>query len=135
MVNVSEIWYSQAAFSPAENLAIMLITFVLCRYATARAMPPVDSSQDIFATSHEHSDGRTTIRFARLLVSNDTMSDISLDHCVFLLYAFGGSVVFGGSGTVGYHSTQRGVFSSTVCIPQDCMDEGKFELIDYLIVC
>lgn len=98
-----------------------------CRYATARAEPPIDASQDISNTSASIQDGITTINFIRPLTSMDS-NDLSLNVCRYFLYAYGGSVIYisGNLNIIGYHSS-RGVISEMICLPSpaECPVPGK----------
>ncbi len=101
------------------------------RYAIARAQPPVDASQDISDTSYENVNGTTTIRFTRPRISTDPDVDISLDHCLYFLYAYGGNVGnFEDPMSVQFHGGHtRGILANRICIPDNCTDEGTFSLI------
>ena len=98
-----------------------------CRYATARAEPPIDASQDISNISASIQDGVTTINFVRPLASTDS-DDLSLDVCRFFLYAYSGSVIYGNPNVISYHGfTNRGATSEMICLPSpaECPIPGK----------
>ncbi len=103
-----------------------LPTDYFLRYATANAQPPVDVSQDISDTSYENVNGTTTIRFTRPRLSTDPNVDMSLDHCLYFLYAYGGNVGnFEDPMSVQQHSpSTRGNFENRICIPDNCTGEG-----------
>lgn len=93
--------------------------FPIYRYNTARTLPPYDSIQNFYDREVEVEDGKTTISFNRLIVTNDTDDDISLDECRYVLWAYGGPVTSYGSdgneGVFGGH-TDKGVFSDKICL-------------------
>ena len=61
-------------------------------------------------------DGTTTISFKRLLVTGDTDGDKDIDRCVYVLWAWGGSISSYDSPAVFGGHTSRGVFSDQLCI-------------------
>ncbi len=88
------------------------------RFATQRAEPPVDASQDITSASASHVNGVTTISFNRPRDSGDS-NDISLDVCRFFLFAFNGPINFA-TGSAGYHGLGtmfRAPSAERICIP------------------
>ena len=87
------------------------------RFASARAEPPIDASQDITSASASLVDGVTTITFNRPRDSGDSSNDITLNVCRFFLFAFGGPVNFA-TQTAGYHGNMNRVASAErICIP------------------
>ena len=100
-----------------------ILTFNVCRFATARSAPQPDPSQDISAAMATLENGVTTVNFTRPCNSSES-ADISLGQCPFLLYAYGGTVDSDGgpvdvaTRTITYHSNNRGVLSpDRVCFP------------------
>lgn len=93
-----------------------------CRYATQQSQPPLDSSQDILATSAVHENGVTTVGFQRQRVTGDP-NDVPLNQCVYFLYAWGG-MFSSTTELLQYHgSTRRGTVGTTmICLPtaQEC---------------
>lgn len=75
--------------------------------------------QNLYNREVEVENGTTTISFKRLVVTNDEESDISLDECRYVLWAYGGDVTsYGTDGQEGVfrgHS-DRGVFSDKICL-------------------
>lgn len=92
-----------------------ILTFNVCRFATVRAQPPVDPSQDISTALVTQENGVTTMNFTRPCSSSDS-NDISLSQCHFLLYAYGVSVNVA-TQTISYHGANRGILSDRVCFP------------------
>ena len=91
-----------------------------CRYATIRAEPAIDASQNISDVTATHDNGITTITFTRPRVSTDNR-DLSLDQCVYFLYAWGGSIDYS-TCRAGQH-TNREPSDFQFCIPDNCGKE------------
>ena len=88
------------------------------RFASIRAMPPIDAVDHLTQTAVFVSDGDIVIQFTRPRDSEST-DDISLDQCRFLLFAFSGTFNIGAN-TIGYHGiTNRVASSEVVCFPND----------------
>ena len=101
-------------------LLIIHTSLCNCRYATARVMPPRDPIQNIDNAMASFEDGVTTVSFSRLRDTGDE-NDISLNNCVYFLYAWGGAVSNINTGQIEYHgATRRFVSNSLECIPSDC---------------
>ena len=83
-------------------------------------MPTYDASQDIKNVTADEDGTTTTISFIRPR-SSDNSQDIDLDQCVFIIYAFGGSVSNHTTpASFGQHSrSERGVFATQLCL-QEC---------------
>ena len=91
-------------------------SFMVRRYATLWALPPVDSSQDITNAVASLENGVMTVNFTRPCNSGDSR-DTSLDQCRFLLYAYGSSATIANR-TIGYHGRNtRGVLLERFCLP------------------
>ena len=87
----------------------------------SRVRPTYDTTQNIKNVSAYDDGTTTTISFIRPRVSSDDSQDIDLDQCVFMIWAFGGSVSSHETqATFGQHSnTERGVFQTQLCL-QEC---------------
>ena len=102
----------------------LIIHFIHYRWvANQRILPTFDSQQNLENTEINIQDGITTMSFRRALVTtDDNNQDLDLNQCVYLLSAWGGSVInYNSPAIFGYHPN-RGVFSTQLCL-QDC--EGK----------
>ena len=85
------------------------------RYASARAQPPIDDSQDIMNYTASLVGGRQMISFVRAIDTGDS-DDLSLNQCVYFLWAYGGPITgVGPPAVIGQH-TARGVFNEQVCL-------------------
>ena len=85
----------------------------------SRTTPIFDDDQNIKNVSAYDDGTTTTISFIRPRVSSDNSQDIDLDQCVYMIWAFGGSVASHDSPAVfGFH-TSRGVFATQLCL-QEC---------------
>ena len=93
------------------------------RYATARAMPPVDEQQDIEMTAITTENGVTTVRFRRQRDTGDSMDDLTLDVCRYFLYAWGGTFDTNNPSSLGRHS-HREASPYQVCIPPATICKG-----------
>ena len=84
-------------------------------------IPVFDTTQNIKNVSASDDGTTTTISFIRPRVSDDSQ-DIGLDQCVFVIWAFGGSVFSYGPPAAsfsGHSNTERGVFEIELCL-QEC---------------
>ena len=79
------------------------------RYASGRLSPTVDSQEDLTESSAVHENGVTRISFSRKLVTGDTGRDFDLTDDLFWLFAYGGTFSGSNPGSIGYHSSNRGV--------------------------
>ena len=85
----------------------------------SRTIPTFDDDQNIKNVSAYDDGTTTTISFIRSRFSSDNSQDIDLDQCVYMIWAFGGSVASHDSPAVfGFH-TSRGVFATQLCL-QEC---------------
>ena len=85
----------------------------------SRTTPIFDDDQNIKNVSAYDDGTTTTISFIRPRVSSDNSQDIDLDQCVFMIWAFSGSVASHDSPAVfGFHTSQ-GVFTTQLCL-QEC---------------
>ena len=91
-----------------------------CRYAAVLGEPVIDASQDISDVTATHDNGITTITFTRPRVSTDNR-DLSLDQCVYFLYAWGGPIDY--STCRGGQHTNREPSDFQFCIPDNCSKE------------
>ena len=86
--------------------------------------PPVDTSQDIATPSAVLQSGMTTVNFRRERVTNDP-NDVSLDQCVYFLYAWGGAFDVN-TQVINYHGPQNREPSSTlICLPSSSVCPGE----------
>ena len=112
------------------------VSYRTYRFASARAPPSIDVSQDITVSLASHMDGNTTIIFNRPRNSGDS-NDISLDVCRFFLFAFGPANF--DTQEVFYHDfNRRFVSPERICVPTFAQCSGKSIctlLIPHLIVC
>ena len=91
-----------------------LISSIIYRFASVRAPPFIDASQDITISLASHMDGNTTIMFNRPRNSGDS-DDISLDVCRFFLFAIGPANV--DTQEVFYHGfNRRFVSPERICV-------------------
>ena len=98
--------------------------FVEDRYVgDDRIMPMYDDAQNIKNGSAYDDGTTTTISFIRPRVSPDNSEDIDLDQCVFVIWAFGGSVSSHETPASFVVHTSRGVFASQLCL-QECGASG-----------
>ena len=80
-----------------------------------RTTPTFDTTQSIKNVSAYDDGTTTTISFIRPLYSDDSQ-DIDLDQCVFMIWAFGGTVSSHETpATFGFHTSQ-GVFATQLCL-------------------
>lgn len=87
------------------------------RFATARAPPPLDASDDLMSVSATQQNGYTTMSFTRPIYDNGDSFDIDLTVCRYILWAYGGTVTFTPpAGPTGPHA-ERGPFSEPLCLP------------------
>ena len=84
-----------------------------------RTAPTFDTTQDIKNVSAYDDGTTTTISFIRPRVSSDDSQDIDLDQCVFMIWAFGGSVSSHETPATFSRHTERGVFATQLCL-QEC---------------
>ena len=77
-----------------------------------------DTTQDIKNVSAYDDGTTTTISFIRPRSSDDS-EDIDLDQCVFMIWAFGGSVSSHETPATFAQHTERGVFATQLCL-QEC---------------
>jgi len=90
---------------------------VRCRYAVGQAEPPRDAMQNVDKSFASFEDGITTVRFSRQKDTGDP-NDVSLNRCVYFLYAWGGAVTNISAGRIEYHGvTRRFISNSSHCIP------------------
>lgn len=91
----------------------------LCsRFATAPSEPGIDTNEGISDATVTRENGRTIMDFTRPMVSTDRQ-DISLNQCVFFLYAArGGAVNDFNSRSIAYHDQTPLVSPAQVCLPQ-----------------
>ena len=82
------------------------------RYAVGQVAPTADTSQDITSTSAMFEGGVTTAAFRREWVTGDP-SDVSLEQCVYFLYAWGGAFNVS-TEEIMYHGATSREASSTV---------------------
>ena len=68
----------------------------------------------------------TTVTFRRERVTNDP-NDVSLDQCVYFLYAWGGTFNVD-TRTVGYHHGNREPSSTMVCLPSARVCPGEWNV-------
>ena len=94
------------------------------RYAIGRFTPPIDSSSNISNVSVSRTElGSLVFMFSRQLDTGDAEGDIALTGCLYLLYAYGGSLE--GPDTLSIHAS-RTVSQETVCFPPaDQCSSGK----------
>ena len=99
-------------------------TILPFRFASARSRPPADDSQDITDASAVHENGVTTVIFSRERVTNDA-NDVSLDQCVYFLYAWGGTFDVNTQMIEPHGYGNREPSGTTVCLPSssDCPSE------------
>ena len=113
------------------------VSYRTYRFASARAPPSIDASQDITVSLASHMDGNTTVIFNRPRNSGDS-NDISLDACRFFLFAFGGPANID-TQEVAYHGfNRRFVSPERICLPTFAQCSGKSTytlLIGHLIMC
>ena len=87
----------------------------MCRFATARTNPSVDSSQDIEMTSAVESSGATVISFSRLFHTSDS-DDLPINSS-YVLWAFGGAEASfdpASATSIQYHGANRGAIASVL---------------------
>ena len=91
----------------------------------SRTTPTFDDDPNIKNVSAYDNGTTTTISFIRPRVSSDNSQDIDLDQCVFIIWAFGGSVTSHATpATFGqYSNSERGVFATQLCL-QECAPPG-----------
>ena len=111
-------------FTWYHGMNLCYFVYISHRFAVARALPPLDDSQDITDAVAMLSDGVTVITFTRPRNSGDSR-DISLDECRFLLFAWGGSVTYGTPNLFSYHTGGRTSTPETVCFPSATVCPGK----------
>ena len=91
------------------------------RYATLKALPPIDSDQSqILVSDGSVADGKLTIQFQRSLTSIDAQ-DLSLDAPRYLLFAWG--PLNGAGNDITKHTSDKSATSSRVNL-QACRFEG-----------
>lgn len=88
-------------------------------------MPTVDVNQDLSLIVAEEVNGITSISFTRNRSGTDAAPiDISLDKCVYLLWATGPQLSLDGddANSIAYHGSSdennRGISDQTICFPQ-----------------
>ena len=94
------------------------------RYAVGRVAPTADTSQDITATSAAIVNGVTTVTFRRERVTGDS-SDLSLDQCVYFLYAWGGEFNVSTQEIVYHGPTRREASITVICLPSASVCPGE----------
>ena len=82
------------------SLHLSLSLSLSLRYATVRAMPPADTTNNLLATRVSHSNGLTTFSFIRLLSTGDTTQDIDLTSPRFFVYTLNGAATVNADGTI-----------------------------------
>jgi len=103
---------------------------VHCRYVVERAEPPCDTIQNVDNSFASFEDGVTTVKFSRQKDTRD-MNDISLNDCVYFLYAWGGAVTNINTGRIHYHgATRRFISASLQCMPSSSFCPKRCEGID-----
>ena len=108
------LWRTGDFFTQCQQMNKQIVCYfahILHRFADSRAKPPLDNSQDISDADATFSDGVTVITFTRPRNSGDSR-DISLDEGRFLLFAWGGSVTYGATNSIGNHGMNRRQFTS-----------------------
>ena len=85
----------------------------------SRTTPTFDTTQNIKNVSAYDDGTTTTISFIRPRVSSDNSQDIDLDQCVYVIWAFGGSVASHTTPAEFSRHTDRGVFTAQLCL-QEC---------------
>ena len=99
-------------------------TILPFRFASAQSRPPADASQDITSTAAVVENGVTTVFFTRQRVTNDS-NDVSLDQCVYFLYAWGGTADFN-TQVIGYHGDNRESSDTMICLPSPSVCPGEW---------
>ena len=93
------------------------------RYTVGRVAPTADLSQDITVTSAAIVNGVTTVTFRRERVTGDP-SDVSLDQCVYFLYAWGGAFNISTQEIMYHGPTRREASSTVICLPSASVCPG-----------
>ena len=110
----------------AEHTVLHPVTvtpYLPFRYASSRiGAPPADASQDITTSSAVLQSGNTTITFRRERVTNDP-NDVSLDQCVYFLYAWGGAFDVN-TQVIDYHQNSQ-PSSTLICLPSSSVCPGE----------
>ena len=115
--------HAYAWFMITHALLLIIHTSLCnCRYATTRSQPPCDLIQNVDNAMASFEDGVTTVSFSRLRDTGDE-NDISLNNCVYFLYAWGGAISDISTGQIQYHGGTRFVSMSLECIPSDCPNQ------------
>ena len=84
----------------------------------SRTTPTFDTTQNIKNVSAYDDGTTTTISFIRPRSSDDSQ-DIDLDQCVYMIWAFGGSVTSHNTPADFGRHTDTGVFATQFCL-QEC---------------
>ena len=94
------------------------------RYTGSRVAPTADTSQDITATSVALVNGVTTVTFRREQVTGDP-NDVSLEPCLYFLYAWGGAFNVGTQEIMYHGPTSREASSTVICLPSASVCPGE----------
>lgn len=105
--------------------------YVLFRWAFARALPRVDSTQNIQSTSITRTGGYTSMSFIRLINTGDGSDDISLSSPRFFVYGFNGPADFT-SNSIGQHRSTPVISNNRITLPTSAQCTGKTLVIKLL---
>lgn len=114
-----------------SEFIIYMFFHVLSRWASARARPQVDGSQNIFNTSITRSGGYTSMSFIRRINTRDSSQDISLSSPRFFVYGFNGPVDFS-SNSISQHRNTPVVSNNRITLPTSAQCTGKTLIIKLL---
>ena len=103
-------------------------------YAVGRVAPTADLSQDITSTSAMFEGGVTTAAFRRERVTGDP-SDVSLEQCVYFLYAWGGAFNVSTQEIMYHGSASREASGTVICLPSASVCPGKWVTRSALMNC
>ena len=103
------------------------------RYTGGRVAPTADTSQDITATSAALVNGVTTVTFRRERVTGDP-SDVSLEQCVYFLYAWDGAFNVSTEEIMYHGPTSREASSTMICLPSASVCPGKWVTQSVLMI-
>jgi hypothetical protein len=125
------IGFSRDTLMPASDIVLgaadEMRSFIHDRFATARAQPPIDRTQNLVNASASRVDGFTVLDFTRPLDTGDSTQDVSLTQCVYFMFGYNGPVV-SFNGVVGYHPNTPLVSPTTICLSSQCTGEPTFNL-------
>ena len=102
-----------------------------CRWATARAQPRIDSTQNIQSVSITRTGGYTSMSFIRRINTGDNSDDISLSSPRFFVYGFNGPVDFT-SNSIRQHRNTPVISNNRITLPTSAQCTGRPLIIKLL---